>query len=438
MKSLCGREKREIQKYNKMTEKQKRIQKKYDIELLQQIVERDSITVDLEKNKKISSTVYIDFICHCGKPGNKTFRLMFEKGSLCRECTIELYNIRHKASLKEKTGFEYALQSKETLEKKKETTLKRFGTEHATKTDIIKEKTKNTCLNRYGVEYVSQVKEIREKIKNKWLCNYGVYNPLSYKPIRIKIIQTCLKRYGVEHTSQIKEIREKSEQTSLKRYGVKYALQLQKYKDKRVQTCLTKYGVTSAMKLQSVKDKRTNTSLLRFGVTSAMQIQSIKDKRTQTCLKRYGVESAIQLQKYKDKRVQTCLKRYGVQYVTQAGLPSKGFEFKKYTFPDGKIVYVQGYEPFALDDLTKEGITHVVTCRSEVPCIWYKENGKTHRYYVDIYIPSLNKMIEVKSIWTFNKNKQNVLLKAQECINQNYKYEIWIYDYKKNKEIIHF
>ena len=47
-------------------------------------------------------------------------------------------------------------------------------------------------------------------------------------------------------------------------------------------------------------------------------------------------------------------------------------------------------------------------------------------------------MIEVKSIWTFNKNKQNVLLKAQECINQNYKYEIWIYDYKKNKEIIHF
>ncbi len=419
-------------------EKQKRIQKKYDIDLLKQVVERDNITVDYDKLGKISSLVYIDFICKCGKLGNKTFRLMFEKGSLCRECTIDLYNIRHKASLKEKTGFEYALQSKQTLEKKKATTLKRFGNEHATKTDIIKEKTKNTCLKRYGKEYASQVKEVREKIKNTWFHNYGVYNPLQCKIIRNKIKQTCLKRYGVEHTSQLKEIRQKAEQTSLKRYGVKYAMQLQKYKDKRIQTCLTKYGVVSVMKLQSTKDKSLNTFLIRYGVKYAMQLQKYKDKRVQTCLTKYGVESVTQLQSTKDKYVQTCLKRYNVPYVTQAGLPSKGFQFKKYTLPDGKIVYVQGYEPFALDDLIKEGITDIVTCRSEVPSIWYQQGGKRHRYFVDIYIPSLNKMIEVKSIWTFNKNKENILLKAYQCVKEKYNYEIWIYDYKRNKEIITF
>ena len=90
------------------------------------------------------------------------------------------------------------------------------------------------------------------------------------------------------------------------------------------------------------------------------------------------------------------------------------FKFKKYTYPDGKIAYVQGYEPFALDDLIKLGITDILTCRSEVPSIWYLgKDEKRHRYFVDIYIPSLNKMIEVKSFYTYNK----YLEKTYEYLN---------------------
>jgi hypothetical protein len=36
---------------------------------------------------------------------------------------------------------------------------------------------------------------------------------------------------------------------------------------------------------------------------------------------------------------------------------------------------------------------------------------------------------------SFNKHLENVLLKANECVNQGYLYEIWIYDYKGNKII---
>ena len=42
-----------------------------------------------------------------------------------------------------------------------------------------------------------------------------------------------------------------------------------------------------------------------------------------------------------------------------------------------------------------------------VPEIWYiDENNIEHRYYVDIFIPSQNKCIEVKSLYTYNKNKK--------------------------------
>jgi hypothetical protein len=133
------------------------------------------------------------------------------------------------------------------------------------------------------------------------------------------------------------------------------------------------------------------------------------------------------------------LKRYGVKYTSQAKLPSKSFRFKKYIYPCGKVSFIQGYEPFALDDLIKEGhnSSDIITCRSKVPDIWYVgKDGKKHRYFVDIYIPKLNKMIEVKSTYTYNKYNENVFLKAEECVNQGYNYEIWIYDHNKNKEEI--
>jgi hypothetical protein len=419
-----------------------RIQKKYNLDLLKEVIERDQIIVpDVDETSHLSSLVYLDFICKCGKPGNKTFRLMFEKGSLCRDCTIILYNERHKASLKKSTGFEYALQNKDILQKKKDTCMKRFNFEHAIQSDIIKEKIKQTCLSRYNCEFVSQVKNVREKIKNTWFSNYGVYNPLQCPAIRVKGIETCLRKYGFKYASQSESIKTKMSDTSMKRYGVKRAIQLPFYKNKKEQTSFKKYGVKNAIQLQSVKDKRIQTSLKRYGVTSSSKLQNFKDKSMQTCLQKYGVKYPSQSEIVKNKRVQTCLQKYGVKYACQARIKYNDFTFKKYTFPCGKISHVQGHEPFALNDLIKEGYTgsDILTCRSEVPDIWYiGSDDKKHRYFVDIYIPKINKMIEVKSDYTYKRYEQTVLLKAEACVNQGYKYEIWIYDAKGNKEIILF
>ena len=75
----------------------------------------------------------------------------------------------------------------------------------------------------------------------------------------------------------------------------------------------------------------------------------------------------------------------------------------------------------------------VVGCKN-VPNIWYNDkNGKKHRHYVDIFIPSQNKCIEVKSTWTEKININNIFLKQNAGKQLGFNYEIWIYDSKGNK-----
>ena len=55
--------------------------------------------------------------------------------------------------------------------------------------------------------------------------------------------------------------------------------------------------------------------------------------------------------------------------------------------------------------------------------------------YVDIYIPSQNRCIEVKSDWTYNIKTNNIALKQLAAKELGYNYEIWVYDKKGNKTI---
>ena len=110
---------------------------------------------------------------------------------------------------------------------------------------------------------------------------------------------------------------------------------------------------------------------------------------------------------------------------------------KEYIFPSGKVENVQGYENYALNDLIiNENIdeSDIIVGVKNVPEIWFTDdNNKEHRYYVDIYVPSQNKCIEVKSLYTFNDNKTVNLLEKEAGKKLGYKYEIWKYDKKGNK-----
>jgi hypothetical protein len=138
----------------------------------------------------------------------------------------------------------------------------------------------------------------------------------------------------------------------------------------------------------------------------------------------------------------TCLINNGVKNPTQnidilykALVNSK--KFKTYIMPSGKIIKIQGYEHIALNELVKIYSENDIHTGKNVPrTIYYKENdGNIHYYFPDIFIKSINKIIEVKSSWTYNKDLKVNILKANACKNNGYTFEFWIYDNKLNKTI---
>jgi len=109
---------------------------------------------------------------------------------------------------------------------------------------------------------------------------------------------------------------------------------------------------------------------------------------------------------------------------------------KEYILPSGEEIKIQGYENFAIDELLSNNIDEndIITGSKNVPTIWYNdENNIKHRHYVDIFIPSQNKCIEIKSTWTLIKQKEIVFLKQLAAKKLGFLYEIWVYDNKRNK-----
>ena len=167
-----------------------------------------------------------------------------------------------------------------------------------------------------------------------------------------------------------------------------------------------------------------------------------KDVRKQTNLKNIGVENYFQSYSIKDKIKETNLKKYGVEYTIQnveiaKKTLSSGVRFKNYIFPSGRIEKIQGYENIALDELINIELINendiIVGCKN-VPTIWYNTDDRIkHRHYVDIFIPAQNRCIEVKCEWFYLRDKHILELKKQAAEKMGYKYELWVYNRKKEK-----
>jgi hypothetical protein len=235
---------------------------------------------------------------------------------------------------------------------------------------------------------------------------------------------------------------EKIKNTMVKKYGVPYAAQSQFFVNKMKETTFKKYGCEYGLQSEEIKEKTKATNLKKYGFEYGLQSEEVKEKRRLSNLEKYGFESPLQREDIKKKFRETNLKKYGVEYVMQnpeimENNVKKSYYLKDYILPSGNIIKIQGYENYALDELLdKENITEndIVTGCKNVPTIWYNDlKGKKHRHFVDIYLPLQNKCIEVKSTWTFEKQKEIVLLKLNAAKELGYFYEIWVYDNTGNK-----
>lgn len=355
--------------------KQKR---RFDLNFLHNFCIENNLSLANDySNLLITRESIIDIYCvgeNCENICSKKFiNLVKNKNFGCINCCHKLKTLKTKKTCIQKYGVECPMLNNEIKDLIKKTMIEKFGCEHALQSEIIKNKFKNTCIEKFGVENPTLNQEIKHKVKN-----------------------TCIEKFGVENPFQSEDVKKRIKIYNINKYGFECNAKSQELKDKYKQTCLKKYGTDSHTK----NDK-------------------IKEKIKESCIKKYGVENVMQSEEIAEK---SSLNAY-----------SK----KIYTFPSGRQDFIQGYENLALDELLQnEKIEEndIIVSRKLVPKIWYNDiNGKKHRHFVDIFIPSLNKCIEVKSTWTAEKKKDIIFLKQQAAKNLGYGYEIWIYDKKFKK-----
>jgi hypothetical protein len=361
----------------------------YNYEYLQQFCQDTSITLLKDySNEKINRDAIIEGKCKtdkCCETFCKGFRQLTISGGFCIVCTCELRKEKVKNTNKILYGVEYTGQ-------------------------INKNKQRITCLQKYGVEYPGQDKNIKEKIKSTNLEKYGSICPFQNEKIRDKGKETCLQKYGDPNYNN----RHKYKSTCQQIFNCDNPSQNEIIKEKKIESCLINHGVEHPLQNEIIKEKTKNTNLIKYGGNSPMCNIIVQEKSRQTSIINYGVEYPMQNAEYANK-----IKKHAYLY-------------KSYIFPSGNVVEVQGYEPYALDELLqKECIpeVNIIVGTTNVPEIWYLDSGgKKHRYYVDIFILCQNRMIEVKSNYTFKINNDIILLKQQACKDSGYSCEIWVYN----------
>jgi len=339
---------------------------KYTLDLLNSIKERDKCII-LTQHTSFTSESIIEFTCKCGMKHEKTFSSLYKStGAFCKKCTSE----------------------------------------------ISREKYKKTNIIKYGVENPMQNTEIKEKFNKSMIKIYGVKSPMQNFEIKQKTKQTNLRKYGVENPMQNDDIKKKLKLVILTKYKVEYPMQSEIIKEKLKQTNLRKYGVENPMQNDNIKKKLKLVILRKYKVEYPMQSKIIKEKLKQNNIKKYGVEHIMHVPKFAEKQL------------------INSFKLKKFIFPNGSIRKVQGYEPIALQKLINDGYNEedITTSRKDVPCIWYEYNNKKHRYYCDIYIQSENKIIEVKSKYTYMCDKKINDFKSTTCKELKFDFEFWIID----------
>jgi hypothetical protein len=233
------------------------------------------------------------------------------------------------------------------------------------------------------------------------------------KHMVITLSKTMTETYGVSHNSYNLDTIQKRKDTIFEHFGVAHHLQLPEKIEERRETTRKKFGVDHHLQRDDILAKQRQTNRDKRGVDNPMQSDEVKAKSVATNLITYGVEHPSQNQEVME-RTQKNAKR-----------------FKEFVMPSGDIRKVQGYEPFALkkllevytEDQLKTGVKNV-------PRIQYEVNGKKRYHFPDIFIPHENKLVEVKSTWTFKNKADNVLLKKKAAEEQGFLYEIWCFDGK--------
>jgi hypothetical protein len=200
---------------------------------------------------------------------------------------------------------------------------------------------------------------------------------------------------------------------------------------KFVVTSREHWGCDHPAMSSSIKRKVAFTNKQKFGGSPLTNPKCI-EKRRQTNIQKYGVDHPSKLPETNLKRKLTCIQKYGVENVM--GVPEiaeksrNSFKKKIFVLPSGKTIKLQGYEPMIAEKLLSEfGENDIGVGPTEVPKITYVDaDGKSHRYYADFFIRSLNSVIEVKSDYLLYLLFDETSRKLEATIENGYAATLYI------------
>lgn len=398
----------------------------YNYNTLNSIISRDeaeligSYTVFIQKTN-------IKFKCKCGTEDSKQFKSLIRVGALCGKCSrVKGLNMSEKIKKIDRKYTKSELDSNITRDKAillsvfdpdfrftRETLIKfrcscDDSTECETRFDNIKDGAGafcKKCIRKQTTKKSNETQLLRNPGKTLKEIGHERYK---------RGCESIMKNHGVLNNMQMPETQEKRKINSMEKHGVDHPMKVPENIKKMQETNVEKYNTPHSLLNPEIREKAQATILANHGSISPFGNPIVREKATATRLKRYGVKYSAQCPEIAEKMAQ----------------------YKDYTYPSGNIIKIQGYENYVIDYLLENMNIHeddIVIKRSEVPVIKYRDDLM---YYPDIYIKSLNRIIEVKSIQTYRTNIEKNNDKAIACVNLGYSFQFWIYDEKLKRTII--
>lgn len=211
-------------------------------------------------------------------------------------------------------------------------------------------------------------------------------------------------------------LRSSSSKRCEKKCGSAYAIR------KAHETSIKKFGgLGNASPI--LRKRMKNTMLDRYGVTASGASPVLFEKQQATLLRKYGVDSirktekAIEshrirhedpvfLKKRRAKYRNTMRERYGEDWgiIMTEKMTRARYKSHPVTIGD-KLHKVQGYEPYVINELLAQGCApeHIIPYGKVIT--YFKPKNIKSRYIVDIWLPNINRCIEVKSTYTAGLHK---------------------------------
>lgn len=219
-------------------------------------------------------------------------------------------------------------------------------------------------------------------------------------------------------------------------------LGLTKHTDERIAKIWSKKFLWNQIDTPETKiiRERMGVTMRNLYASGTIDISKRTEAYKKTMIENYGVENYFATDEFKVRNKERNMELYGVENQMQrpeifSKNKTSRHKFYDYKCPSGEIRRLQGYEDMALDILFKKyDESDIITKKTEMPKFSFFYEGKFKVHFPDIFIKSENKIIEIKSWWTYNK-ELFLEEKRQSVIDLGLDYEIWIFNNRKEKEL---